>query len=139
MDLAGIPSTAALAATINQPGMSKGTLDRIARDLREIKTHEAEWIGTATGLPASFFLAADPVPKTANPTEDRQVKILRAVETLLETQNGLLARQSRILDRIETAIGAEHDAAKRLAADGDAWADAVIARLQARQSVLQNP
>jgi hypothetical protein len=31
--------------------MSKGTLDRIARDLRPIRAHEAEWIAAATNLP----------------------------------------------------------------------------------------
>lgn len=47
---------------------------------------------------------------------------------LLEKQNGLLTRQSRILDRIETAIADEEEAAKRL---GDAEDETVerIARL----------
>lgn len=139
MDLAGVPSTAALAEAINQSGMSKGTLDRIARDLRAIKAHEAEWIGDATRLPASFFLADDPVPQALDSAEDRLVTILKAVEALLESQNGLLARQSKILERIESAIEAEDESARRLAADGDAWADQVIARIEAQRPEPRTP
>lgn len=73
------------------------------------------------------------------PGGDRGVNLLAAVEKLLVKQNELLARQSKILERIEDAIAAEDDSARRLAADGDAWADAVIARITAHPAEPQSP
>lgn len=102
MDLAGVASTKALAEQINQAGMSKGTLDRIARDGREIKAHEAEWIGEATGLPATFFLADDPVPKAAAGESQ-----LDRIERLLVALSGVGDDVIDRLDKLEQALG-EH-------------------------------
>jgi transcriptional regulator with XRE-family HTH domain len=61
----------------------------------------------------------------------------RAVGDLIEKQNKLLARQSRILDRIERAIASEEEVSKRLSDEGDAWADALIARLEGHRAETQ--
>lgn len=75
----------------------------------------------------------------AGHAESRVAELLGAVEKLLHKQNDLLARQSRILERIEGAIEAEDESARRLAADGDAWADAVIARIEAELPAPRTP
>lgn len=50
-----------------------------------------------------------------------------------------LKRQSRILARIEQAIELEDEAARRLADDGEAWTDRVLALLEAHRDEPQTP
>jgi transcriptional regulator with XRE-family HTH domain len=133
MELAGIASTLTLAQRINQAGMSKGTLDRIARDLRPIRAHEAEWIAAATKLPTAFFLDDVPVPEPpANEGGLAEVlaQLLAAVKQQNEAinkQNDLLDEQTRILERMDARLTAGDEVKDEVSALIDRRAQQIVA------------
>jgi transcriptional regulator with XRE-family HTH domain len=120
-------------------------VSRWERGIHKPEDDTLEEIATVLKVPVAFFVVDKP-DKASTPSpfaghdaiSDRLDAIeesvkrqlaehAAAVEDLIEKQNGLLARQSRILKRIEAAIGREEQAAKDLASQGEEWAERVVA------------
>jgi transcriptional regulator with XRE-family HTH domain len=126
MELAGIQSTTALAALMNRPGMSKGTLDRIARGTRGIKDFEAQWLAAATGVTPGFFLDEAPVPmpqaaaeESLPSVEGTLAEVLGGLRNALIEINEQLAKQTAVLEDVKGLLQQDRDTAATLAGISD--------------------
>jgi transcriptional regulator with XRE-family HTH domain len=121
-------------------GLSTKTVSRFVNGKHEARVATIEALAKALRVPEREIRGAPPSPfaegkRASDTAEDRLAQLEQRVTKQLADHarkvEELLRRQSRILQRIEQAIAIEEKTATRLAVDGEAWADALIARVQA--------
>ncbi|HTE59683.1 MAG TPA: helix-turn-helix transcriptional regulator [Solirubrobacteraceae bacterium] len=108
---------AQLAERINTPKLGDKNVGRIERGERRLEPHEAPLFADALGVPVSFFY--EPLEAADDDDSARLARIeakLEAAEQAREDlaaqiaqQNENLARQSEILERIESLVGVLQD------------------------------
>ena len=108
--MAGITKQGELAKRINTAKLGAKNIGKIERGERALEEHEAPLFAAALGVPVEFFYE-DAGEAGALPQLDRIEARLdeaneerSAMRQLISHQNGLLARQSEILTRIEGLV-----------------------------------
>jgi transcriptional regulator with XRE-family HTH domain len=109
--LGGFNSLNALAAAINRPGLSVGTLRRISAGHREAKDYELAWIAEACGVTPAFF-TADLTQGTEAAESDRTEYLARRLLERLDKIDGRLkdleeVRREAAADLLEREIAGD--------------------------------